>query len=124
MENIRAIQELLEDAEIPEGIYLKVCGHLKKAHDALMSKGSKPLQHTGATQRQCWRCFEFYPDRCRELIRRVAGISEEDAALLTTEQMRTMTGFPDPQLEVEMYRQMCMRNDEITAERRAARANA
>ena len=38
MENIRAIQELLEDAEIPEGIYLKVCGHLKKAHDALMSK--------------------------------------------------------------------------------------
>ena len=121
MEDLRAIQELLEDAEIPEGVYLRVCGHLKKAHDALVSKRPQPRQPTGGAQRRCWRCFDFYPDRRRELIRRVAGISEEDAALLTTEQMRSMTGISGNELTVEMRHQMRLRNIEIQGERMEAR---
>lgn len=117
MEDLRAIHELLQDTGIPEGIYIRVCGHMKKVHKELSRKS--PVRSTGK-----WRCFDFYPERVRELLRRIIGISQEEAALLTTNQMRTMTGIPDPQLEVEMYRQMCMRNDEITAERRADRANA
>lgn len=123
MDHLRAIQQLLDDADIQEGVYLRVCGHMKKVHEALMSKRPVAVAVTGATQRRCWRCFDFYPDRCRELMRRVAGISEEDAALLTTEQMRALTGISGNELAVEMRRQMILRNNEIRRERAEARRN-
>jgi hypothetical protein len=111
----------LEYGEIPDKVYLRVCEHLKKAHDALVSKRHQPRQQTGATDRRCWRCFDFYPDMRRELLRRAAGTSDEDAATLTMKRMRIMTGISVPVPYTEMHRHMVLRNHKIQRERMEAR---
>lgn len=106
MEHLRAIHELLEDAGMPEGIYIRACGHMKKVHEELSRKS--PVRSTGK-----WRCFAFYPERVRELLRRILGISQEEAALLTRGQMERMTGLLPNELHKMMEIEMYARNSEL-----------
>jgi hypothetical protein len=106
MEDLRAIHELLQDTGIPEGIYIRVCGHMKKVHKELSRKS--PVRSTGK-----WRCFDLYPERVRELLRRILGISQEEAALLTSGQMERMTGLLPNELHKKMEIEMYARNSEL-----------
>jgi len=127
MDSLRAIQELIEDADIPEGIYLKVCDHLKTIHNALTHKPKISSRRLVNNARQCWRCYtplSVYPGRARELLRRILQLSDEDAALLSDEQMEHMTGLDQYELHIRMSEEMLKRNVEIIAERREARMNA